>query len=68
MTKESAIAMLSNAEAHLWARVPPSHFVSEHPVEHAAITDLQRAQRLLAREILRLGASPRPEHRGTVLP
>lgn len=51
ITKEQAMAMVSNAEGHIWARIPPKHFISEYPAEHAAIVDLQNAHRLLGRAI-----------------
>ena len=31
ITKEQAMAMVSNAEGHIWARIPPKHFISEYP-------------------------------------
>ena len=51
MTNEQALAMLSDAEGYLWSFVPPNHFISEHPIEQAAILDLQARQRELGREI-----------------
>jgi hypothetical protein len=51
MTKEQALAMLSDAEGYIWATVPPRHFISEHPVEQATIFDLQRSQKALRLEI-----------------